>query len=185
MVTYEGKMIIFGGWDGTQVRNEVYEYSPDQDEWNDLSPMPSARSMAGAAIVGGKIFVFGGFDGNQAVSINQVYNPTNETSGEPTWQSADPMPSPRYGMGVASLADIIHVVGGIGEDDTPLPSLQFQSQILKWEIYDDPLIGSWSAMGMGATTTHIYVIGGELNGVPTDENISYQAVYLINLPVIR
>jgi Kelch motif len=185
MVTYEGKFLLFGGWDGDGFVDSVYEYIPDQDAWFSATPMPTARGFAGAAPAGGRIYVFGGFDGQNALDVNEVYLPANIGNGEPAWQTADPLPSPRYNMGVASLADIIHVVGGTGEEDTPLPSLQFPALTGEWEIYDSPLIGSWTQMGMGTAGTHIYLIGGELNGSPSTNNLSYQAIYLINLPVIR
>jgi len=37
----------------------------------------------------------------------------------------------------------------------------------------------------GAAGTQLYLVGGELNGVPTTNNLSYQAIYLINFPVVR
>jgi DNA-binding CsgD family transcriptional regulator len=183
--TYEGKFYLFGGWDGNAIVDSVYEYNPDQNEWIEGSSMPTARTFAGAAAAGGQIFVFGGFDGENPLSVNEVYLPANEGSGGSPWQSAQPLPAPRYRMGVASLADIIHVIGGIGIDDASQPSLQFPHQTEEWESYDNPLAGTWSQMGVGAAGTQLYLVGGELNGVPTTNNLSYQAIYLINFPVVR
>jgi DNA-binding CsgD family transcriptional regulator/N-acetylneuraminic acid mutarotase len=184
LTTFEGKFFIFGGWDGTAVVDSVYEYNPDSNEWIERSSMPTARAFAGAAVSEGQIYVFGGFDGEKPLSVNELYLPANEGGGSP-WEIAEPLPSPRYRMGVASLADIIHVIGGIGIDNTAQSSLQFPPQTQEWESYDNPLTGTWSQMGIGAAGTHIYVVGGELNGAPTTNNLSYQAIYLVNFPVVR
>jgi len=185
LVVFEGKIYIFGGWDGEQVVDLVLEYTPDLDRWVVRTPMPTARARAGAAAAGGKIYVFGGYDGRRALEVNEVYLPANEGGSGPAWVSAEPLPSPRFSMGVASLADVIHVIGGTDGVDGPLPSLRFAAQTGKWEVYDSPLIGSWKQMGMGAAGNYIYILGGELNGELTANNLSFQAVYIINLPVIR
>lgn len=185
LVAFEGKIYIFGGWDGEQVVGVVMEYSPDLDRWVERTPMPTGRARAGAAAAGGRIYVFGGYDGRRALDVNEVYLPVNEAGNGPVWLPAEPLPSPRYSMGVASLADVIHVIGGTDGAKAPLPSLRFASQAGVWEIYDSPLIGSWERMGMGAAGNYIYILGGELNGELTANNLSFQAVYIINLPVIR
>jgi DNA-binding CsgD family transcriptional regulator/N-acetylneuraminic acid mutarotase len=186
LVTFEGKIYLFGGWDGENIIDTTLEYSPEVGEWFIRSPMPTARSRAGAAVAGGKALVFGGFDGERAVEVNEAYFPANEGSSDPAWESEEPMPSPRSSMGVAVLADIIHVIGGIIDgNDQPLPSLQYSGLTNTWQVYDSPLIGTWKQMGMGTAGTHLYLIGGELNGTPTTNNLSFQAIYLINLPVIR
>ncbi len=185
LAAFEGKIYIFGGWDGDKVVNTVIEYSPDQDRWVIRTPMPTARARSGAAVSDGRIYVFGGYDGRRALDVNEVYLPANEGGGEPAWVTAEPMPSPRFSMGVASLADVIHVIGGTAGSDSPLPSLRYTPQTNAWEVYDSPLIGPWKRMGMGAAGNFIYIVGGELNGKLTANNLSFQAVYIINLPVIR
>ena len=64
---YNGKIYLFGGQGQLQRTgsyqvplNTTWEYDPVADSWKALAPMPTARTAAAAAQVGGKIYVFGG-----------------------------------------------------------------------------------------------------------------------------
>jgi DNA-binding CsgD family transcriptional regulator len=183
---FEGKLYLFGGWDGQSVLNTVYEFDPDRYEWRTLTPMPTARSFAGAAVSNGKIFVFGGFDGENPLAVNEIYQPDLEDGqGEPAWMEGPPMPEPRFGMGVASVADIIHVFGGLGAGDDPLPPLEYPPQTLIWQAFESPLEESWTFLGMAPSGTRLYLMGGAVEGEPSGRNLAYQAIYIVSLPVIR
>lgn len=185
LATFEGKLYLFGGWDGHQISGSTFEYNPDQDSWRLLSSMPTARVFPGVGESGGKIFVFGGFDGQSPLSVNEIYLPEREGSENPAWVEAEPLPEPRYAMAVASLADIIHVVGGKSDQPGQLPSLEFIASRGTWEKYDSPLPSPWSELSMTAAGTHLYLVGGSLNNTISGNVLSYQAIYLVNLPVIR
>ena len=59
-MAFEGKLYVFGGWDGARFVATVYEYDPGRDAWTARTPMPTARGFAGAAVAGGKVYVVGG-----------------------------------------------------------------------------------------------------------------------------
>lgn len=185
LATFEGKLYLFGGWNGQQVSASTFEYNPDLDRWKQLTSMPTARMFPGVGESGGKLFVFGGFDGQSPLAVNEIYLPEREGSANPPWVESKPLPEPRYAMGVASLADIIHVVGGVSDEPGQLPSLEFIDTRGTWEEYDSPLPYPWSELGMTAAGTHLYLVGGFLNYALTGNVLSYQAIFLINLPVIR
>lgn len=185
LATFEGKLYIFGGWNGQQVIANVYEYNPDRDSWKQLTSMPTARVFPGVGESGGKLFVFGGFDGQHPLAVNETYLPEREGSDNSPWVESEPLPGPRYAMAVASLADIIHVVGGVSDDSDRLPSLEFIASRGTWEEYDSPSPFPWSELSMIAAGTHLYLVGGNLNNTLTGNVLSYQAIYLVNLPVIR
>jgi DNA-binding CsgD family transcriptional regulator len=179
LVTFEGKIYLFGGWDGEHFLASVYEYDPDQDTWSTHSQMPTARAYAGAAVAGEKIYLVGGYDGKEALAVNEEYQPDRET-----WSLGEPLPAGRYGMGAASIADLIYVVGGIGQTDSSLPPLQFSYQLDQWQTFEDPPPQRWSYLGLVPLQTQLYAVGGRWNGLPAAQNLSYQAIYTITLPIV-
>ena len=179
LAAFEGKLYVFGGWDGQKYLASVYEYDPDQNKWIIRIPMPTARGFAGAATAGGSIYVIGGYDGKKPLAVNQEYLPERNT-----WSKDVPLPAGCYAMGVASIADLIFVVGGIGETGSSQPPLQYIYQQEQWQKFASPLFENWSRLGAIQTGTHLYFLGGLLNGISTAQNFSYQAIYTIMLPVI-
>jgi len=185
LVAYEGKILLFGGWNGAAAEKGVYEYDPGSDQWVARSEMPTARAFPGIGISEGRIYVLGGFDGEKSLAVNEVYAPEAEGSDISPWVTGVPLPQPRYAMGVASMVDTLHVIGGVGDGEPSLPSLELPTGSPQWEIYENPFEGQWSSFGLAPIGTHLYLTGGEINGQPTANNLTYQAIYLINLPVVR
>jgi len=180
LVAFEGKLYLFGGWDGERFGASVYEYDPDQDMWRARTPMATARGYAGAAAAGGKIYVIGGYDGKEALAVNEEYLPERDT-----WSQRAPLPAGRYALGVASIADIIHVVGGEGETGSSLPPLQYFHQQDQWQEFESPFPQRWSHLGLVPLQTQLYGVGGRWNGIPAAQNLSYQAIYTITIPIVR
>lgn len=185
MVSYEGYLYLFGGSDGKNAVNSVFQYDPDADKWQSLASMPTARAFPGVSIVEGKIYVIGGHDGEKALMTTEIYSPDLEDSAKSPWEIGESLPDPRYAMGVASLVDTLHVFGGIGESGEPLPSLEYSNSLRSWETYQSPFKGQWSQLGLVPVGTNLYLVGGDINGLPTGINLTYQAIYTINIPIVR
>lgn len=185
MVSHEGYLYLFGGWDGRQAVDTVFQYDPNSDSWLTLSPMPTARAYPGVSIVEGNIYVIGGFDGDQALTNNEIYHPDLEFGDSSPWEVGESLPNPRYAMGVASLADTIYVIGGKSEPGDNLSYLELPPNSNDWNNFSDTFESDWSHIGITSVGTHLYLTGGELDGKITDQNLAFQAVYLISLPVIR
>jgi DNA-binding CsgD family transcriptional regulator len=185
LVAFEGSIYLFGGWDGEQYVNSAYLYNPDADEWRELSPMITPRAYAGGAVAGGKIFVIGGLNNEGALDINEVYQPGQEGEVSSPWTAATPLPEARYGMGVASVADIIHIIGGIGDVDEDLLSLVYYPNSDNWEKFTTPYSGSWSNLGLVPLESRIYALGGLLDDTITSQNLAYQAIYTVLFPVVK
>ncbi|MBE3067810.1 MAG: winged helix-turn-helix transcriptional regulator [Chloroflexi bacterium] len=180
LVAFEGKLYLFGGWDGEHFLASVYEYDPDQDAWGARSPMPTVRGFAGAAVAGENIYVLGGTDGKEALVVNEEY-----LTNRDTWSPRAPLPVGRYALGVASIADIIYVVGGEGEKGSPpLPPLQYVHQQDQWQEFEGPFPQRWSHLGLISLQTQLYGVGGRWNGIPAAQNLSYQAIYTIMIPIV-
>ncbi len=77
------------------------------DTWASLPQMPTARS-AGAVAINGLLYVVGGKDQFRAdLTDLQVYDPAAGT-----WATRAPIPTGRWGMGVAAVNGILYAAGG-------------------------------------------------------------------------
>lgn len=183
LAVYEGRMYLFGGWDGKQVVNDAFVYDPDNDQWSKITSMPTARSYAGAAVVGGKINVIGGWDGTQALTNNEVFHPDYTGAGSP-WSQGIALPSGRYAMGIANLADIIFIVGGTGSGEN-IPAIALSSGDQRWGQVESPLHNDWAFLGAATVGTRLFILGGKTSEGPSVQMWSYQVIFTITLPIVR
>jgi DNA-binding CsgD family transcriptional regulator len=184
LVTYEGRLFLFGGWDGYQYLNSVYEYDPGTDKWKELTQMPTRRAFSGAAVSGEKIFVLGGFDGLKTLDVNEIYLPDRDDGKENPWNEGLPLPEGRYAMGVASIADFIQVMGGIAENASPF-ALQYIPDIGVWQELDNFPGEQWSKLGLVPLGANLFIFGGEIGEKPASQNYSFQAVYTVVIPLVK
>jgi N-acetylneuraminic acid mutarotase len=183
LAAFEGKLYVFGGWDGQKSLASVYEYDPEQDRWRSRFPMPTARAFAGAAIAGGSIYVIGGTAGGKALAVNEEYIPEHNTGATNPWTARSPIPGARSAMGMTSIADVIFAVGGMGDTGSILPSLQYSYQLDQWKNFENPPAPEWSYLALAPLQSKLYVLGGRQNGVSVSQNLSYQAIYTIEIPI--
>lgn len=187
LAAFEGKLYLFGGWDGERYSDKVYVFTPDLQEWRELATLPGPRAFLSAVVVENKIYVIGGFDGKQALNSNLIFTPERSQSNESPWKEATALPSGRYGMGVVYLADTIYVLSGVQEDQSSASQLTFHPESNEWntwanfEALNNP---SWNHFGVAVIGARVYAMGGLVDGVPTSQNVSYQAIYILPLPVI-
>jgi hypothetical protein len=186
LVAFEGKLYVFGGWDGQKFLASVYEYDPEQDKWIERWPMPTARGFAGAAIAGGNIYVIGGTAGKKALAVNEEYEVERDTGIENPWTSRSPLPEARFAMGIASIADIIHIVGGDGQAGT-LHAFEYFPLTDEWQSFEFPVTEPWRGPGVGVVETSLHIFGGvrASASAPTGQHLVYQAIYTIFIPVIK
>jgi DNA-binding CsgD family transcriptional regulator len=184
LASLDGKLFVFGGWDGNQYVNTVYEYEPSQDLWHVRSPMPTARGFAGTVAIGGAIYIIGGYDGEQSLSNNEIYIPELDVEGETPWGNGKPLPRPRHAMGISSLGGIIHVVGGVGAEPDQF-SYQYFPQQDTWQAIASPFKESWSGMGLVGIGTDLHILGGLVSEGITNQNLSFQALYSIAIPIVQ
>ena len=183
MVAFEGKLYVFGGRNEIGFSNQVYSYLPADDSWAEQSPIPGAgRAFAGAAVSGSSIFLIGGYDGDHSLVENWAYDPNKDRAEQSAWEAATALPEGRHAMGTASVAGVIHIIGG--QSDTPgsFIQMEYSPQDKQWLVVRDPLASTWSNMGVGQVETGLHVIGGLIDGRPTRRNMIYQAIFFVAIP---
>lgn len=185
LTAYEGILYLFGGWDGSEYLATTFAYDPNNDRWTELTPMPTKRAQAGAAEAGGKIFVIGGFDGENPLRVSEAYVPENDDGVRSPWSVEQPLPNGRYAMGMASVADIIHIVGGVRVDENEALTIEYFPIRNEWQQFDSPELLSWSQLGLVSMGTHLYAIGGMQDIEISKINLAYQAIFTISFPVAK
>ncbi len=185
ITAFEGKIYIFGGWDGRQFVDSVYIYDPSQSRWYQGTNMPTARGYASAVTAGGRIYVVGGYNGEDALAVNEVYSPERDDGINTPWETGKPMPVARYGMGMTNIADVIYIFGGEGIDRQGLPPLEYSPQLNRWQELQNPLPFKWTKLGLISIEMRLFALGGDIEGIPTGKNLSYQAIYTISIPLVR
>lgn len=185
LVAFEGRLYLFGGWDGVSVQASILIYDPLEDSWSWGSSMPRGRSRAAAVVLMDKLMVVGGFDGEQALSDVLVYFPQRDQSGEVPWKQAAELPQRRFGMGAVSLTDTLYLFGGRESPDEAnvLPALEYLAQQEGWAELEQPPNGVGGYPGVFALGRRLHVLGGELSGL-SDRHQVYQALYTQLVPFI-
>lgn len=186
LAAFEGKLFLFGGWNGNEYVDTVYEYDPGLDRWTEKTPMEeSPRGFLSAVEAGGKIYVIGGYDGKRPFQSLWIYSPELDYGDGNPWSKKSSLPAGRYKMGAAALADTLYIIGGTASVNDSQPMLLYNPQMDQWTVFDAPISDPWTSMGVSPLGNFIYAIGGQIAGMPTDQNKAYQAIYTILLPVVR
>jgi len=76
---YNGKLYVFGGYDGTNYYSETYEYDPATDSWTAKTSMPVENSNMAFATIGKYIFSFGGRNSSEYLNSCYRYDTENDT----------------------------------------------------------------------------------------------------------
>lgn len=184
VAAYNGKLYLFGGQaqlqpgGSSQVPlDKAWEYDPANDSWKALAPMPTARTAAVAAEVGGKIYVMGGASvhpgqkivalgptvPHRSLDVNEVYDPATNK-----WETRMTMPTARNHAAAGVVNGKIYVIGGrVGSS-----VITTSSNTNVVEVYD-PATDLWGAAGLRMPTPRsgmgwatykgkIYIVGGQM-----------------------
>lgn len=185
LTAFEGRLYLFGGWDGEKYREFVYEFDPVVDEWKEKTPMHTARGYSGAGVSGNSIFVFGGINESGLLDVNEAYLPSQDTGDGKAWANLSTLPGERYAMGVTSVADIFYLFGGSDNSVSPIYALEYQPQTDTWREFENTVDKPLLQPGTVTLGTQIYILGGQLDESVIDHNMAYKAIYTVVLPITR
>jgi DNA-binding CsgD family transcriptional regulator/N-acetylneuraminic acid mutarotase len=182
LVAFEGRLYVFGGWNGSEYQGGVFQYDPRNDQWGELPAMPTARAYTGAAIVGGKIHVLGGKNAQGVLAISEVYDPSSQ---ETPWSESIALPTALYGMGMVSVSDIIYIVGGLTDTGQAFAPLAFAPSANNWAEFESPSDSLPVFPGLVSWEGWLYLFGGLKDEKPVTEAQNYQLIYRLGIPIIR
>jgi DNA-binding CsgD family transcriptional regulator/N-acetylneuraminic acid mutarotase len=187
LAAVDGRLYLFGGWDGQQIVDTVYAYDPESNAWQLGTAMSSRRAFAAAVALEGRILLIGGTDGAHPLDTVQVYFPQRDQAGANPWEEHTPLPQPRSAVGAASIAGLVYVFGGESTTSAEggLLPLQYQPLSDQWVSFDRSPVAIGAHPAMVTLDTRLYVLGGLTPGGMSAFDQSYQAIYTINLPNIR
>ena len=171
-VATNGKLYVFGGWDGGKARGVAYEYDPATDKWTKKTSMPRPAHHAALAAANGKIYVMGGFvpPKDTAIPVGGAWEPIdNAWEYDPaadSWKSLPPLPGKRGSAVAAEVGGKIYVIGGAttmeGSKD-PFFTFFGPSRVLGTNEVYDPATNKWeSRRPMSVPRNHAF--GGVVNG---------------------
>lgn len=177
----EGKLYLFGGWDGREFQNTLFIYDPAENRWTQGADLPFAAGYSAAVSSNGKIYLLGGTsDGSTALNTVLAYYPQRDLDGEDPWETHSEIPQARFASAATSLGDLIFLFGGSdGTADPALPGLQYQPQRDEWSVLDDSLHPIGPGAAAAGLENYIHVFG------PGNLHQRYQAIYTITIPVIK
>ncbi len=109
-----GKFYLVGGWDelgsaSTNITGTLDVYDPATDTWTTKAPMPTARQLLAAGVIGGKLYAVGGIDnGSLFFNTVEVYDPATDI-----WTPQPPMPTARAWLAAGVINGVLYAVGGV------------------------------------------------------------------------
>ena len=169
------KIYVVGGFTGRDMKvpsDRMFIYDPIQNNWQEGTPMPTARGALTADFINGVLYAVGGVGGvgssRTPVATNEVYDPMSNS-----WSETTPMPTARHHHVSAVSNGQLYIIGGrilgdgvkseINEALTNLNDNEKFDPINKtWSIREQmPTKRSGVAAEVSPLSGNIYVFGGQ------------------------
>jgi hypothetical protein len=184
MADFEGKLYIFGGWDGEKPLMDVYVYDPEEDVWGEGTPMAIARQDAGAVALADKIVVLGGRNTNGDLKDAKAYFSSRDVNDEKAWEQFDELPFELNKVRVVRISDAIYVFGSETSDFRNEKVLGIVYSSDEWVSLSTSLSCNNCSINVISPSSLLYII--KVNDELTKSEIwSYQAFYYnIYLPFV-
>jgi N-acetylneuraminic acid mutarotase len=163
-----GQLYVVGGVTGGNVaNNSVQTYDPISAQWattingSAIAPVPTARTDARAAVLGGQLYVVGGVNSkHKTVGTLEVYDPVANS-----WTTGPSMPTPRFDMAVGVINGKLYVAGGEAGGG-PVGTLEVYDPAMGVWTQKSPMITARTAAAAGVINGLLYVAGGATAGGP-------------------
>jgi DNA-binding CsgD family transcriptional regulator/N-acetylneuraminic acid mutarotase len=178
-----GEIYVAGGRtaDG-QPTSAVEAYSPTQDAWRPVAPLPHPVTGSLTLSDGAFLYLIGGNDGESYLDEAYVYDPA-----EDTWRPLPSLPQPSAFATGGALTGKLIVVGGENESGVLANCQIFDPAESSWSTCPDLLLPRKNA-GSAVLLNKLYVIGGMTdNGEMTYSEMydpDSQTWQVINTPML-
>lgn len=171
-------LYLIGGWDGQNMRDEIWRYAPAaRTGWELVGHLANGRAFMGATAIGGDIFVAGGYDGERESDRLERFTPlTGET------HELASMATPRGGLALVYDGVALYAVGG-GWTRTLDNLERYDLSTGSWSNFPSPLQGEWRNLAAAGGDGQLYITGGWA-GDYIDSLLEYQSSFRALLPVI-
>lgn len=147
-----------GGYNNCVPYSALEAYDPVTDTWTAKASIPTGRWWSGSAAVNGILYVVGGANNcsspNPGLTTVEAYNPVTDT-----WATKAAMPTPRYGLAVGAVNNIIYAVGGYSNTSIVNTVEAYDTAANTWTA-KAPLQTARAEPGIGAVNGILYVVGG-------------------------
>lgn len=178
LVADDAALYLIGGWDGQNMRDEIWRYSPGvQTGWELVGHLAKGRAFLGAATVQNELYIAGGYDGVREVELLERFTPT---TGEIHELAA--MATPRGGLALVYDGVTLYAIGGGWTQ--PMTSLErYDMAGNAWSNFPSPIQDEWRNLAAAGREGRIYMTGGWA-GEYLDIHLEFQSSFRALLPVI-
>lgn len=178
LVADDTALYLIGGWDGQNMRDEIWRYAPgSQAGWELVGHLAKGRAFLGVAAVRGDLYITGGYDGEREVDLLERFTPA---TGEV--QELGPMTTPRGGLALVYDDVALYAIGG-GWTGSMVNLERYDLATNAWSNFPSPFQGEWRNLAAAGRDGHIYITGGWA-GDYLDSHLEFQSSFRALLPVI-
>ncbi|MCS6839955.1 MAG: kelch repeat-containing protein [Roseiflexaceae bacterium] len=181
LAVVEGKIYLFGGWDGRLYRADVWQYNPDTNTWTERRSLIEPRAFAAAATVEERIYIIGGESENGPVTFNETYKASDDTPQGAPWSTRLPLPEARSHLAAVAAGGRIFAVGGGGTEGS---ALLYNVNLDAWEPLRLPIDAHLKDARMQVVDNKVYIAGGRTQDGFVEHLYEYQAFYTVFLPLV-
>ena len=184
LADFEGKMYLFGGWDGEKAVDTVLLYDPSDDSWHYGTAMSIERYKAGAVEAGGKIFIIGGKNDLGNLIVNESYSPQREMNSENPWNFEAPVPKDINNVSVQGVGDLIFIMGENQHLERVI--MIYSISNAEWDYLSVSVEQFKEDAAITSLGGYLWFLGGENNkGEILSNTLQFKAIYTILLPIVN
>jgi N-acetylneuraminic acid mutarotase len=139
-VGYEGRMLVFGGWNAKGTFNDLWEYDIAARAWRKLvcrGDVPTPRRMHRAAVSGCHMYVYGGYcEGNEPASFCDIYRVHLQSRVWERIRATGDVPSGRARATLVAdpCRPLLHMIGGWNRRDHHADMHSFSTETFRWRV---------------------------------------------------
>lgn len=180
-----GEIYLPGGRGADGRPTAVVEvYSPANNLWRNVAPLPVPLSGGLALEEGGRLYFFGGWDGNAYVNTTYRYDPTLDV-----WQPLPSMAQARAYTAGGTIGSALYVVGGFDGASELSDCALFNASEDAWHDCP-PLLQKRAGAGSVVLLNKLYILGGGLRPESAilygeEYNPATQSWHALDTPMLR